>query len=223
MGNAQVSLRVRTPHLECSDRKHIPGGGKVLRATPGAQGLPWELGNNPGNSHPSAAQGEQEQPGFPGITQNKDSPKALPTFQGRTSLRNSFLQPFLQPLEVSQGAAVSRGVKIPQVCSQRPQEPQETLPGPALGFGHTPRSHQGLVQRGQSHSSLNPTGGHPKPFLFSSSKARIHPGIQQWLRCPGPTAPATLPRSRGRIWDGQKCKGTQTRGSSLYKREQREF
>lgn len=146
-----MSLRVRTPHLECSDRKHIPGGGKVLRATPGAQGLPWELGNNPGNSHPSAAQGKQEQPGFPGITQNKDSPKALPTFQGRTSLRSSFLQPFLQPLEVSQGAAMSRGVKIPQVCSQRPQEPQETLPGPGLGFGHTPRSHQGLVQRGQSH------------------------------------------------------------------------
>lgn len=60
--------------------------GKVLRAAPGATGLPWELGNNPGNSHPSAPQEEQEQPGFPGINHNKDSPKAVPTFQGTTSL-----------------------------------------------------------------------------------------------------------------------------------------
>lgn len=52
-------------------------------------GLPWELRDNPGNSHPSAPQGEQEQPGFPGVTQNKDSPKAVPTFRGRTSLRSS--------------------------------------------------------------------------------------------------------------------------------------
>lgn len=31
--NAQVSLRVRTPHLECSDRKHIPGGGKSTESS----------------------------------------------------------------------------------------------------------------------------------------------------------------------------------------------
>lgn len=140
-------------------------------------GLPWELGVNPGNSHPSAPQGGQEQPGFPGINQDQDSSKAVPTFQGRRSLRSSFPQHLLQTLEVSQGAAMSWGAKIPQICSQRLQEPQETPPGAALGFGQTPQGHQpqhGLFQRDGA------TGGCTKPFLFSSSKPRIHPGIQQW-------------------------------------------
>lgn len=66
-------------------------------------GLPWELGDNPGNSHPSAPQGGQEQLGFPGINQNKDSSKPVPTFQHRTSLRSNSLPPFLQTLQVAQG------------------------------------------------------------------------------------------------------------------------
>lgn len=156
-----------TPQLECSHRKYPRRRGKVLRAAPG---LPWELGNNPGNCHPSAPQGEQEQPGFAGMKQNKDIPKLCPHSKAEQALGAASCKAWECPRE----QPCPGGLKSPRCAARGHRKHRKhfrTCPGL---WADTPW--QGW--------SPNPTGGHPKPFLFSSSKPRIHPGIQQWLHSP---------------------------------------
>lgn len=180
---------MRTPHQECSDRKHIPGGGKSTESSSGSPGAALGAGEQSRELPSLSSTGRAGAAAFPGITQSKDSPKAVPAFQDRTSLRSSFLQPFLQPLEVSQGAAVSQGMKIPQVCGQRPQEPQEPLPGPALGFGQTPCSHQGLSRGDRASAASIPQEATPNPFCFPVPRPGSSLGS-----CRGCTAQAPQPQ-----------------------------
>lgn len=119
-------------------------------------GLPWELGNNPGNSHPSAPHRGQEQPGFPGINQDTSKAEQASGAAPCNPLCKSWRCPREQPWP---GAG-----KIPQICSQRPQEPQETPPGPALGFGQTPHGHQ--PPAGAGPEQVEPQEAAQNPFFF---------------------------------------------------------
>lgn len=141
MGNAQVSLRVRTPHQECSDRKHLPGGGtsteSSYRAALGAGEPSRELPSLSSTGRAAAA-------AFPGITQNKGSPKAVPTFQAQQALGAASCSPWKCP-----GGENPPGVQPEATGSTGGTH--RTCPG----FGHTGAAPEGTeAQQPQSHPTL---------------------------------------------------------------------
>lgn len=139
-----MSLPVRTPHQECSDRKHLPGGGtsteSSYRAALGAGEQSRELPSLSSTGRAAAA-------GFPGITQNKGSPKAVPTFQAEQALGAASCSPWKCP-----GGENPPGVQPEATGSTG--DTHRTCPG----FGHTGVAPEGTeAQQPQSH---------PNPFCF---------------------------------------------------------
>lgn len=173
-----VSLHVRILTRNVQTANTSQEEGKVPRAALGACRAALGAGGQSREFPSLSSTGREEQLGFPGINQSKDSSKPVPTFQSRTCPGSSSLPPFLQTLQVSQGAAVSWGGKIPQICSQNPQE---TLPGPALGLGQTPQGHQppaGAVPEG-----MEPQESHRRPhktlpvFQFQAQDPSWDPAV----------------------------------------------